>query len=201
MRERVLVNGIHDEGKIIGDDHFFEEAPEHQFKTGEDVVGIEDNRSVKLMEEILRAFDGAGDLLRIEEDVERIDAEVAFGALMAAIHLDGVTHGLERVEGQANREEDVQEFCVIAEAERGGEAHDFFLGEIGIFEEGQHADVGDEADDEIKFAAEALGGLDEKTGDVINEDEAGEHQNVFGHERHVEIATGQEEQGPAKGGL
>src|SRR5882672_9149895 len=62
---------------------------------------------IKLMEHVLRPFDGTCNQLRIEHHVEGINAEMVFGLLFATVHFNGITHGLEGMEGETDWQYDI----------------------------------------------------------------------------------------------
>ncbi len=78
---------------------------------------------VELSEQVLWPLDGAGHQLRVEHHVESIVAEVPFRLLVAAIDLNDVAQALERVEGEADGQGDVQDFLRVCPSEMLGEGH------------------------------------------------------------------------------
>ncbi len=55
-----------------------------------------------------RALDRPGHELGEEADVEREYAEMPLGLALAAVDVDGVAEGLEGIEGDADRKQDVE---------------------------------------------------------------------------------------------
>src|SRR5450432_139799 len=62
---------------------------------------------MKLVEHVLRSFDGTGNQLWVEHHVKGINAEMVFSLLFATVHFDGVTHGLEGMERETDRQYDI----------------------------------------------------------------------------------------------
>lgn len=62
---------------------------------------------VELMKQVLRALDGAGDQLRIEHHIERVDAEVPLRLLLAAVDLDHITEALKGMKGEPDGKNDM----------------------------------------------------------------------------------------------
>jgi hypothetical protein len=60
---------------------------------------------MEMVQEVLRPLDRPRDELRVEHHVEGVREEVSFGLLVPAVDLDRVAHGLERVERQADGQE------------------------------------------------------------------------------------------------
>src|SRR5262249_53580657 len=61
---------------------------------------------MQLWQEVAGFDDGPGDEVRKERDETRKVPEVAFGGDVAAIDVHGIANGLERVEGDAGRQDD-----------------------------------------------------------------------------------------------
>ena len=94
----ISIGLIYVRGEVVGDDDFLEKSPEHFAQTDSYPLKIEGMLFVELMEQILRSFDWSGHELGIEHDIERIDAEMAFGFLPAAIDFDDIGEALKGVE-------------------------------------------------------------------------------------------------------
>src|SRR5450432_3364701 len=65
---------------------------------------------------------------------------------------------------------------------------------IEVFEESQYADVRDDTYDQPGFSRFSGAACDLQTGQVINHDHTPQDENVFGHECHVEITAGCQQQ-------
>jgi len=61
----------------------------------------------ELMEQILRTFNRSSHELRIEHHVKGINAEMVFGLLLTTVHFNGITHSLEGMEGETDRQYDI----------------------------------------------------------------------------------------------
>ncbi len=105
---RRCINVIDVKGEPVGDDQFFEETPGHSFESAGDAVIIKWMNLAKLMDKVLRALDRAGDELREKHDVRGIGYEVVFGFLPAAIDFHDIAQALERMKGEANRQDDAR---------------------------------------------------------------------------------------------
>jgi len=68
---------------------------------------IESRFSMKLIQHICCALNGAGHQLREIHDVERIGDKVFFGLLLFPIHFNHVAQTLECVEGKTDRQNNI----------------------------------------------------------------------------------------------
>ncbi len=111
----------------------------------------------KLGDEILRTFDRACHQLGKERDIqsERQRVFTDFGAV--SVHIDGVRHGLKRIEADAHGQDDLQggDIGVKSDGMQGG--HDRVDEKIIVFEKPQDAEVGDDTEQE-KAASLVFGG-------------------------------------------
>ena len=149
------------------------------------------------MQKILRPLDRPRHHLRIEQDIERINAEMPLGRLSSPINFDRVAHRLESVKGEPDRQEDVPFRLLVDEPEPGTNPRNFMLREMEIFEEREHADIGHQTRNQESFPRASVAPRNEQAGRVIDHDQDEQDQDVLGHEDHVEIATGHQKHGPA----
>ena len=96
------VNAIDNRGEPVGYHHLLEQSPDNQLHAAGHGIVIEVVFLAKLVQQILRPFDGAGHELRKEQHVQSEDAEIALRRLVPTIHLDGVAHRLKGVKGEAD---------------------------------------------------------------------------------------------------
>src|SRR5688500_1506808 len=102
------VDSIDSDGEPVCDNNLFKQSPHHQLETVGYATILEVVLFAKLAEQVLRTLDRTGDELRIEQHVQSKDPEVALSALIAQIHLDDVAHRLKRMEGQSDRQNDLE---------------------------------------------------------------------------------------------
>ena len=129
----------------VGNDEFFEEAHHEQGPGFVEIFGFPDAVGLDLRQEFLGAVHGASGDLGEERHEEGEPRQVTRGADDVARDVQHVGQFFEGEEGEPHRQEDAGEENVglnahlsQARAERGDE-------ESEIFEEGQHAQVEDEA--------------------------------------------------------
>ena len=102
----------------------------------------------QLVVHILVFDDGAGDQLGEEGDERAKTDQVLLGMYIAPIDVDGVGHGLEGVERDADGQADAQGMEEIQSGEQGGQIrHD----KIVILEKEQHAQVGHQRAEQSPF--------------------------------------------------
>lgn len=188
--------GIGDEGEVVGDDNFAEEA-------GEDVVEALTKAllveffagSGDLSEEPGGTLDGAGEQLGEEGNVGGVVEERLGGLDAAAEEIDGVGEGLEGIEGDADGEDDLGQPPGALVAEPVGEGADLGDREAEVFEGAEEADVEDEREREPAFARRVAGGLmDAATDDVIDDGGEADEQEEAPIPPAVEDIAGDEEQ-------
>ena len=136
------------------------------------------------------AQDGAGDGAREEGDEGGVAQEAARGGHVAAVDVDHVAHGAERVERDAQRQQHVERRQVEVQAHPRAEAVERVEEEAAVLEVAEDGDVGDEDDGEDPApAAERPGGRwrgarEQQAGDPV--DDGGPDHD--GHEAPVEPA-------------
>ena len=94
----VGIDVVYHGGHSVGNHHLFKHAPAYELHAANQVVPTEVVLFVKLVEHILRPLYRAGHELGVEHDVERVYPEMPLRLLVAPTHLDGVAHGLKRME-------------------------------------------------------------------------------------------------------
>src|ERR1700761_3185149 len=155
---------------------------------------------MELGEQFVRPLNRAGHHLGKEGYVERVFQQILFRRHPSPVHLDGVTHGLEGVEGKANRQNDRQQWRVKAEAEEVRCAAEGAGQEVEIFEYNEEAQVAEEADSQIQTAARGLLCFFYlQASHVIDKRDAPDHPDVAGDPTHVEVVAGEEQDDFARG--
>ena len=133
----VAVDLVHVDGGGVGHDHLLEQPPRDLVAA----VGKGRRVGAVLLAELRQqrdgALDGPGHELREKADIQRVDAEVALGLHLPAVHIDGVAQRLERVEADAHRQDDVQRKIAHRERHRAQQRRDALTEEIEILEEEQ----------------------------------------------------------------
>lgn len=110
---------VYVERAVVCDDYFLEQAPEHLAAAVHRRVVVEFARALELGQQVCGAFDGTGNELREEADEGEEGDGVACGGKFGAIDVYGVAQGLEGVEADADRQDDVQENPVRIAAKEG----------------------------------------------------------------------------------
>lgn len=105
---RIVIYLVDYAGKDVGDHQFLEIAPGHQFQAVGRVRVGEGALFLILRQQAVGSADGPGQKLREERHEERIVAEMPFRLALAAVDVDQVTHGLEKIERDARGEQDLQ---------------------------------------------------------------------------------------------
>ena len=119
-------------------------------------------------------------------------------ALLApAVDLDRVAHRLERVERQADRQDDAQRRHAVRPVENLGDGARVGVEEVEVLEDRQHADVGDDAHHQ-EPAFFRLRAPRSRPRGVVDRDREEQDQDVDRDERHVEVAARGEQPRPAK---
>ena len=103
---------------------------------------------IDLRQQARGAQDRSGDEVREEGDEHREVEEVARRRDLAAVHVDDVAHRHERVERDADRQQDAQREDVDLPPERGEHVVQVVGEEVEVLEEPEQRQVEPEADDE-----------------------------------------------------
>src|SRR3989338_4418235 len=193
----VVEDHVHSRGQCVGNDHFFEEAPEHKTEPVADAGEIDGVLLTELMQQILRPLDGTGDQLGEEHDIEGVDAEVPLGLLYPPIHLDGVTHRLEGVEGETDGKDDGKCLDRVVPVEELRQSVQICAEEVEILEESKKTDISDDGEDKEPLSPLSLALGDVDTGKIVDDDGRGQDENIGRYEGHVKDATGEEEECPS----
>ena len=164
-------------GGVVGQPDLQEIAPDHLFQPGEALLEGDIARALlDLRQQVARPHDRAGHQLREEGDEGGIAHQGALRLLhLAGVEVDAIAEILEGVEGDADRQQDVERPPSDLHPQRGQRD----LGAVGeddvVFEKEQHAQVGAQADEQIHLLGAAVG----RIGDLqpaIEVDEGAERQ-------------------------
>ena len=104
----IVVYFVYDIGEDIGDHQFFKITPCHQLETISHVFIIEAPLLFKLRQKRVRPAYGAGEKLREKGDEKGVVTEVPFCADFPFVNVDQISHRLEKIEGNAGRQQDFQ---------------------------------------------------------------------------------------------
>src|SRR5262245_58369734 len=92
---------VSDEREVVRDHRLLEQAEQEQLDALHDLVLAHGVAPCELRKELTRAHDRSRDELRKERDVQREVEEIRAELLTPAVDVERVTHRLERVEGDA----------------------------------------------------------------------------------------------------
>ncbi len=113
---RMGIDRIDQRSQAIGHDHLFEQPPSHQLQAVGDTVVIEILEVMQLRQELTGPFDRTGHQLREKNDERGKRPPVPLRLRLPAIHVEHVTHRLNRVKRKAEREDDRQigeQICLL----------------------------------------------------------------------------------------
>ena len=150
-------------------------------------------RRFNLRQQERGALNRAGDEVR-EERYEHGEIEQAAPRVqLAAIDVDRVTHRLERVERDADRQEDAKCRLVHDEPERRQDAGDVLDEEVEVLEEPEHAEVRDHAQPQ-EVPAMPRPGLHPARGAVVDDGRGGDEDQKPRMDVAVEEVAADKEQ-------
>jgi hypothetical protein len=188
--------------KVVGDDHLQEEAadaevgaflhhPQSRTAAAVDLV---------LVEEVPRADDRPRHQVRKERQEEEKTSEPALGRDATPVDVHDVADHLEGVEGDAERQRQLDSGRRDRWHARGrGDEDDLEREVVEVFEEAEHAEPGDDRRDDRPPAAPCARrrGADDTPGDVPHHRHGAEEQHVPRRVPRVEGETrAEEERGP-----
>ena len=139
------VDRVDIEREAIRDHKLEEEAPEDDEKPLPQIVKAEAVGCFELAEQVSGALDGARDKLGEEGDEERVGEEIPLGLNLAPVHIHGVAEGLEGIEGDAHREQNIHRRDARLHVQKFQGPVQKVNGEVKILEKEEDAEVGDKA--------------------------------------------------------
>ena len=137
----VVPDGVHEDRSPVGDDHLQEESPDHQDGALGHAFRVPQLLFVSVLylgQQVFRTLDGSRHELREERHEQRVAQQVLLRLRVAAVHVDDVAQRLERVERDADGQQQVQ---------RAGGA-DGRKDHVAVFEHGQDGQVEHDAERE-----------------------------------------------------
>lgn len=118
----VVEDAVGEDGAVVRHDDLLEESPQRLPQSVYGLRRVERPRPQELRQQVRGPFDGAGHQLREEGDEGEESDDVACRGELFAVNVDRVAQGLERVERDADRQDDPQqETVVVGDAEQFGE--------------------------------------------------------------------------------
>ena len=194
----VAEDGVDIDGGAVGDDHLFKEAQQHDEQSVAGTPVIEIMRRGKLLEQAAASLDGTGDQLREERDEQRIAEKVGFGFCPLLIDVNHVPQGLEGVEADADRQQNIHLRQLHFKAEGGACPVQDVDEHAGVLEIAQQTDVEHDARNQHELARLLLfkARNEQRTG--VGDDGACRHQQrVFRVPIHIEVIAADEQPDPA----
>ena len=155
-------------------------------------------RRGKLLEQAAASLNRTGDQLREERDEQRIAEKVGFGFCPLFIDVNHVPQGLEGVETDADRQQDIYLRQLHFKAEEGARAVQDVDEHAGVLEITQQTDVEHDARNQHELARLLLfkPRNEQRTG--VGDDGACRHQQrVFRVPIHIEVIAADEQPDPA----
>lgn len=101
---------------IVGDDNFFEQAPEGLSAAVDGSCHAEAAAAEELRQQVPCSFDRSGDKLGKEGDEGEPGDEIACGLQLSSVDVDGGTDGLEGIEADAYGQNQIESSGGWAEA-------------------------------------------------------------------------------------
>ena len=139
---------VHRHADAVGQDHLLGQAGDKPGHTQINIVLSDPVEPIQLGQKVVGLDNGAGGDLRKEGDVSRQLYKVPLRGYRALLHIQQVAHGLKQVEGNAQRQNDVQgshaaqpkgpgeggdeEIVILAEAQQGKTRGDAAIEEGGL---------------------------------------------------------------------
>ena len=194
---RIGIYWVGDQRHTVGNDYFFEQAPQHQPQAGYCEVIVECMFFAELVQHILRPLYGPGHQLRVKHDVERIDAIMPLGLLVATIYFYSIAHGLECMERQSDRQYDLYQEGRLYTA-KGAECSMYMVCEKNsVLEKEQQAYIGGNAHNKERCTPAARALFNKYTCNIVDSDEEEQDEHVGRNEGHIKDTAGSEQMYPA----
>ncbi len=184
-------DGLPDGAGLVGDEHLLAQADDEPLHAAADLQPVLPTL-VELVGHRLILDDGAGDQLGEQRHVGGKVQDVPLGRHLAPVHVDGVGHGLEGVERDADGQGKAQGGNALIE-----QAVDVCNGEVGVLEEEQNSQVAHHRQNQHSFCALLLSAAAEKADAqavAVVEHRGEEHdEDVFRLAPAVEQQAGQQQ--------
>ena len=129
--------------ETVGEHDLVEEAEGHERQPEAQLLPGGAARLRELRHQLRRAHDRTGHQVRKEGHEQRVIEQVLCRRRAPQVHVQGVRHGRERIEGDAHRQDDVVVGRVIGDADRRDEGGEVIEQELSVLEIPQHAEVRD----------------------------------------------------------
>ena len=133
------------ERETIRDHKLEEEAPEDDEQPFPQIVKAEAVGCFELAQQVSGAFNGPRHKLGEEGDKQGIGEEIPLGLNLAPVHIHGVAEGLEGIEGDAHREQNIHRRDARLHMQKVQSLVQKVNGEVKILEKEEDAKVGDKA--------------------------------------------------------
>ena len=187
--------------EIVGDHHLLEQPEQDQHDAVRDHGAIELGLGLELRQEIGSADDRPGDELREEGDVEEDVERRLLGRDFAAIDVDHIRDAVEGEEGDADREQDLQERQVAFEPDLSEQIGQRLHEEAEIFEEGEDDEIEHNGDDDkLASSPVTLGDREQPPRRVIDQRARGEQHREAPIPARVEDVADADQKGLARFG-
>jgi hypothetical protein len=145
-REARRVDAVDEQRDVVGDEHLLRVAPHHQPDAVLHLLARDPARVRHLGQQVRGALDRPGHQLREEGDEECEVEEARAGLEPAAVDVDRVGERLEGVEGDADRQHDLQRDRARRDTEAGEQRGEALCEEAEVLEDEEHAEARAEAD-------------------------------------------------------
>jgi hypothetical protein len=194
-RRRRPEHRIDERRQVVGDEHLLEHAPRDEPAAFDHLRGGDHARPRDLGQEQRRAQNRAGDQVRKIGHEQRELDQVRGRRDLAAIHVDDVADRHERVERDADRQNDVDRDRIEPPPERGKHRREPAREEVEVLEEPQHAEVEHEARDERHPSPPHVAGAAEVAPDrVVHDRRAEEQAEIPPVPRRVEVVAREQQE-------
>ncbi len=197
---QVVIDKIDILGQHIGNDELLEETDRHHTNAVRGVLFVEEVILKELWHEVFAALNRARDELRKKRDEQRVDTKVLLRFDVPAIDVDDIGEALERVERNADGQNDVQRGGVDGDGDQRERLFDRGGEEVEILKKEQHEQRNRNADGKNRFprALGAPGRGQEPRGEVGIQRDAGDEHHELRIPAHVEIVAGKQQKNPAE---
>ena len=156
--------------------HLLDQPHENELRAAEQLVARHAAAVFDLRQQVLGPLDGPGHQLREVRDVDAEGDQVAGRGMVPLVDADRVGHGLEGVEADADRQDDLQKGQVGLEAKLGQQRPGTVDEEVEVLERPEQPQVDAHADQQKQLACPRALGLTEPPADDVVDDGRGGQQ-------------------------